>query len=82
MAWQELQFDEAAIIDGLERWAAIESPTWDAVAVNRMMDLAGRELALLGAYIERIPGRMGLGDCVRARFPHHLPDGTRHCHVN
>jgi glutamate carboxypeptidase len=76
MTWQHLPFDEAAIIEGLERWAAVESPTWDAAAVNRMMDLAGRELVLLGAFVERIPGRMGLGDCVRARFPHHLPAGT------
>ena len=47
-----------------------ESPTWDAAAVNRMMDLASCELACMGATIERIPGRMGLGDSVRARFPH------------
>ena len=72
----ELPFDEAAMLEGLSHWAACESPTWDAAAVNRMMDLAGRELALLGALTERIPGRMGLGDCVRARFPHALPPGT------
>ena len=71
-----LPFREDAILAGLTQWAACESPTWDAAAVNRMMDLAGRELALMGARIERIPGRMGLGDCVRARFPHAAPDGT------
>ena len=72
----DLSFDQSAIIDGLCRWTACESPTWDAAAVNRMMDIAGRELALLGAVTERIPGRMGLGDCVRARFPHASPPGT------
>ena len=72
----DLPFDEDAILAGLMQWAACESPTWDAAAVNRMMDLAGRELALMGARIERIPGRMGLGDCVRARFPHAAPEGT------
>ena len=72
----DLPFDEDAILGGLTQWAASESPTWDAAAVNRMMDLAGRELALMGARIERIPGRMGLGDCVRARFPHAAPEGT------
>lgn len=71
-----LPFDEDAILAGLARWAGCESPTWDAAAVNRMMDMAGRELALMGAWTERIPGRMGLGDCVRARFPHPLPEGT------
>ena len=35
-------------------------------AVNRMMDLAGRALVVAGARIERVAGRMGFGDCVRA----------------
>src|SRR5205085_7417542 len=51
-------------------WVECESPTWDAGAVNRMLDLASRELAIAGARIERIAGRMGFGDCVRATFPH------------
>jgi glutamate carboxypeptidase len=72
----DLPFDAEEILAGLMRWAACESPTFDAAAVNRMMDMAGRELALLGARIERIPGRMGLGDCVRARFPHASSEGT------
>jgi glutamate carboxypeptidase len=47
-----------------------ESPTFDTSAVNRMMSLAARELALLGARVETIPGKLGRGDCVRASFPH------------
>lgn len=66
----DLPFDTEAILAGLRPWVECESPTFDAAAVNRMMDLAGRDLALLGARVERIPGRMGFGDCVRARFPH------------
>ncbi len=73
---QALQFDEDSLVAGLSQWALCESPTWDAAAVNRMMDLATRELASLGARVERIPGRMGFGDCVRARLPHPTPDGT------
>ncbi len=65
-----LPFEADEILARLMRWAACESPTFDAAAVNRMMDMAGRDLALLGARVDRIPGRMGLGDCVRARFPH------------
>ena len=72
----DLPFDPSTILEGLTRWVACESPTWDAAAVNRMMDLAGRELALMGAVVERIPGRMNLGDCVRARFPHAAAPGT------
>lgn len=71
-----LPFDVEDILARLTRWAACESPTFDAAAVNRMMDLAARDLALLGARIDRIPGRMGLGDCVRARFPHPAGDAA------
>ncbi len=71
-----LPFDADAMLDGLRPWIECESPTYDAQAVNRMMDLAARELAIAGARVERIAGRMGFGDCVRASFPHptpHLP---------
>lgn len=69
-----LPFDADAMLAGLRPWIECESPTYDAAAVNRMMDLAARDLALMGARIERIPGRMGFGDCVRARFPHPKED--------
>jgi glutamate carboxypeptidase len=65
-----LPFDADAMLAGLRPWVECESPTWDAAAVNRCMDLASRELAVMGARIERIAGRMGFGDCVRATFPH------------
>ncbi|MBK1657702.1 M20/M25/M40 family metallo-hydrolase [Paracraurococcus ruber] len=66
----DLPFDAEAMIPGLRAWVECESPTFDAAAVNRMMALAARDLALLGARVETIPGRMGFGDCVRASFPH------------
>ncbi len=69
-----LPFDADAMLAGLRPWIECESPTYDAAAVNRMLDLAARDLALMGARIERIPGRMGFGDCVRARFPHPKED--------
>ncbi len=65
-----LPFDTAAMLAGLRPWIECESPTFDAVAVNRMMAVASRDLAVMGARIERIPGRMGFGDCVRAHLPH------------
>ena len=65
-----LPFDADEMLAGLRPWIECESPTFDAQAVNRMMDLATYDLASMGARIERIPGRMGLGDCIRARFPH------------
>src|ERR1700684_668388 len=68
-----LPFDSDAMLAGLREWVECESPTFDAVAVNRMMDLASRALILAGARVERIAGRMGFGDCVRATFPHATP---------
>jgi glutamate carboxypeptidase len=72
----DLPFDADTILAGLRPWVERESPTFDADAVNRMMDLASREVAMLGARVERIPGRMGFGDCVRARFPHAAGDAA------
>ena len=69
----DLPFDASAMLAGLRTWVECESPTFDAAAVNRMMGVAARDLAIMGARIEIIPGRMGFGDCVRARFAH--PNG-------
>jgi glutamate carboxypeptidase len=65
-----LPFDSEAMLAGLRAWVECESPTWDAAAVNRMLDLAAREMAIMGASIERIAGWQGFGGCVRAKFPH------------
>ncbi len=65
-----LPFDTDAMLQGLRPWVECESPTWDAASVNRMMDLAARDFVAAGARIERVAGRMGFGDCVRATFPH------------
>ncbi|MGA3399133.1 MAG: M20/M25/M40 family metallo-hydrolase [Acetobacteraceae bacterium] len=70
----ELPFDADAMLDGLRVWVECESPTYDAAAVNRMMDVASRDLVIAGARIERVAGRMGFGDCVRATFPHATPN--------
>jgi glutamate carboxypeptidase len=66
----QLPFDSEAMLAGLRAWVECESPTWDAAAVNRMLDLAAREMAVMGASIEPIAGRQGFGGCVRAKFPH------------
>ena len=65
-----LPFDQERMLEGLRAWVDCESPTFDAPAVNRMMDMASRELTVMGARVERIPGRMGFADCVLASFPH------------
>ena len=65
-----LPFDSEAMLEGLRTWVECESPTWDADAVNRMLDIAARDMAIMGATIERIAGRQGFGGVIRARFPH------------
>src|SRR5262245_54659255 len=63
-----LPFDTDTMLARLKPWIECESPTYDAAAVNRIMDLAAYDLAAAGAEIDRIPGRMGFGGSVRARF--------------
>ena len=67
---RQLPFDADAMLAALRPWVECESPTWDKAAVDRMQDLATRDLAAMGAEINRISGRMGFGGCVRARLPH------------
>ncbi len=70
----DLPFDADAMLDGLRNWVECESPTYDVAAVNRMMDIATRDLVIAGGRVERVAGRMGFGDCVRATFPHGTPN--------
>ena len=69
-----LPFDLDDMLRGLRLWVEQESPTYECAAVNRMMDLAERDLTMMGAAVQRIPGDMGFGDCVKARFPHAKAD--------
>lgn len=70
MTFLDLPFDQDIMLAKLGRWVETESPTFEPGAVNAMMDLAAADHAAAGAEIDRIPGPAGLGDCVRARFPH------------
>ena len=63
-----LSFDTDAMLATLRRFVECESPSYDAAAVSRMAALAGKEMAAMGASVERIAGQGGFGDCVRARF--------------
>ena len=62
-------FDAEAMADMIAEWSAVESPSFDAAAVNRMMDLAARDLKGLGATIERITVGPETGDIIKARMP-------------
>ena len=60
-------FANERLLDEILDWVRIESPTFDAAAVNRMEDTVSARLAGLGFAIERIAGRDGLGDVLVAR---------------
>lgn len=70
MSMHELPFNLDDMIARLRPWIETESPTFDASAVNRMVEVAAYDFAAAGATIEFIPGRMGFGGSLRARFPH------------
>ncbi|TJZ85478.1 M20/M25/M40 family metallo-hydrolase [Paracoccus hibiscisoli] len=70
MSAVDLPFDDDAMLAGLRPWIECESPTWDAAAVSRMMDLAARDLSAIGATVETVPGTKGFGTSIRATFPH------------
>jgi glutamate carboxypeptidase len=61
--------DAAEILDGIRAWVEIESPTDDAVAVNRMADQVAADYAAIGAAVERIPGCDGFGDHLLVTSP-------------
>jgi glutamate carboxypeptidase len=56
------------VVQDIIRWASIESPTYDAAAVNRMLDEGARDLAAMGFRIERQAGTLGFGDVVIGRL--------------
>ncbi len=61
-------YETEAMVAGISRWVAIESPTSAPEAVNRMLDTVAAEVSGDGAIVvERIPGRDGLGDVLVMR---------------
>jgi len=57
------------LLAGIRSWVEIESPSTDAEAVNRMVDLVQGELDAIGLDTERVSGRDGFGDHLMARTP-------------
>lgn len=59
--------DLGRMIDGIQRWVETESPTRNATAVNRMIDVVQADVADLDVRIERIPGEQDLADSLVVR---------------
>ncbi len=66
--------DGEEILAGIRRWVEIESPSHDAAAVNRLVDMVEGDLRRIGARVERIAGRDGFGDVLEAHAPWGDPD--------
>lgn len=63
------RIDPEEILQGIQEWVTIESPSHDAQAVNRMVDKVETDMRRLGGRIERRPGRDGFGDMLVVRTP-------------
>lgn len=66
-AVRDAAIDVDEVIEGINAWVAIESPTSDRAAVDRMIDRVAHDLAGLPITLERIPGRAGYADILAAR---------------
>ena len=58
-----------ALLAGINRWTAIESKSDAPEGIAAMMAEAERDFRAAGLLTERIPGRDGYGDLLRARAP-------------
>src|SRR5690348_12345354 len=63
------RIDAAEILEGIRSWVEVETPSTDGAAVNILVGKVAEDLAALGATVERVPGRDGYGDHIRARSP-------------
>ena len=63
----EPRVDADEILQGILDWVEIESPSQDAVAVNRMVDRVASDMSAVDAVVTRVPGRDGYGDILTAR---------------
>ena len=61
-------FSTDALLAELLEWVRIESPTYEAATVNRMLDFIAPRIGALGFAVQRLPGRDGLGDTLRCRL--------------
>lgn len=57
------------ILSEIRTWVEVESPTMDAGAVNRMMDMVTAEFKAMGTATQRIPGTDGRADHVSVSSP-------------
>ncbi len=57
------------ILQGIKGWVDVESPSENGCLVNKVVDLVEKAALKIGAKVERLPGRDGFGDILKARTP-------------
>jgi glutamate carboxypeptidase len=66
------RFDPETILAGILDWVGQESPSYDALAVGKMLDKVAAAFAGLNACVERIPSRSGFADAMKVSIPGQL----------
>ncbi|SFB48388.1 glutamate carboxypeptidase [Rhizobium sp. NFR07] len=66
--------DDKALLQELIAWVEIETPSNDAMAVNRLVDHVEQLAKDADLDVERLPGTLGLGDILTVRSPR--PEGA------
>jgi glutamate carboxypeptidase len=65
----EPRIDPEEVLRGIVEWVEIESPSHDAGAVNKVVDLVEKQFGDIGMKTLRTPGRDGFGDVLTCRTP-------------
>lgn len=60
--------DSELLLDGLLKWVHFETPTGRLDTIAALIDVIAAEAGQLGAGVERVPGRDGMGDHLILRF--------------
>ncbi|MCH9674835.1 MAG: M20/M25/M40 family metallo-hydrolase [Gammaproteobacteria bacterium] len=62
------RFDAETMLDGILQWVGEESPSYDRLAVERMLERVEAAFAGLPVRFERIPGKDGFADILKVTF--------------
>lgn len=71
----EPAIDEEEIVEGILDWVEMETPTYDAVRVNKLADRIRTQWEGTGCSVERVDGTDGFGDHLIVRTPDWTEDG-------
>lgn len=71
----EPAIDQEEIVDGILEWVEMETPTYDAVRLNKLADKIQTQWEGTGCAVERVAGTEGFGDHLIVRTPDWTEEG-------